>query len=57
LQPRIRGTIMELKFTDRVPGWMHELVLQNNLVRQQMAKYVSCAVALDRMTQCALGAT
>ncbi len=56
LQPRIHGTILELKFTDRFPGWMHELVLQHNLVRQQMAKYVSCAVALDRMTQCVLGA-
>ena len=56
LQPRINGTILELKFTDRFPAWMRELVLQHNLVRQQMAKYVSCAVALDRMTQCVLGA-
>ncbi|MGC4007085.1 MAG: polyphosphate polymerase domain-containing protein [Pirellulales bacterium] len=50
LQPRIPGTILEMKFTDRFPNWMRELVLQLNLQRRQMAKYVSCVLSHDRLT-------
>ncbi len=54
-QPHIPGVILELKFTDRFPVWMRELVWQYNLRRQQMAKYVSCAVSLDQLTYRVLG--
>lgn len=43
-----RGTILELKFTDRFPGWMRRLVQDFNLNRQSVPKYVSCAAGLQR---------
>jgi hypothetical protein len=49
-QPRVDGVILELKFTDRFPFWMHELVREFNLKRCPMAKYVTCAVSLDSLT-------
>ena len=50
-QPRVEGVILELKFTDRFPSWMHDLVHEFNLQRTTMAKYVACAVSLDSLTR------
>jgi hypothetical protein len=38
----IPGIVLELKFTDRYPIWMEELVGALNLWRIPMAKYVAC---------------
>lgn len=40
------GTVLELKFTDRFPEWMRELVNVFDLFRTCMAKYVNCVMAL-----------
>jgi hypothetical protein len=50
-QPKVPGTILELKFTDRFPGWMRDLAQCFNLTRSPMAKYVACAVSLDQCTK------
>jgi hypothetical protein len=50
-QPRLAEVILELKFTDRFPFWMHDLVHEFNLQRSPMAKYVACAVSLDSLTR------
>ena len=42
LQPPIEGVVLELKFCDRFPQWMHDLVQEFNLERTVMAKYVAC---------------
>ena len=42
LQPPIEGVVLELKFCDRFPGWMHDLVQEFDLQRTVMAKYVAC---------------
>ena len=49
-QPRLNNVILELKFTDRFPAWMQDLVRVFNLQRSPMAKYVACAVSLDSLT-------
>jgi hypothetical protein len=36
------GVVLELKFTDRFPDWMHTLVQWCNLTRTGFAKYVKC---------------
>ncbi|MFT7644030.1 MAG: hypothetical protein ACI9G1_005796, partial [Pirellulaceae bacterium] len=41
----MRGVILELKFTDRFPGWMGELVRVFNLERTSVPKYVDCIEA------------
>lgn len=38
----IPGIVLELKFTDRYPLWMQELVKTLNLWRVPMAKYLAC---------------
>jgi hypothetical protein len=38
--------VLELKYTDRFPEWMREMVLAFNLVRVPMAKYVACVQAV-----------
>jgi hypothetical protein len=48
LQPPIEGVVLELKFTDRFPKWMGELVKSFNLRRDCMAKYVYCAETAGR---------
>jgi len=48
LQPPIEGIVLELKFTDRFPKWMGELVKSFNLWRDCMAKYVYCAESDNR---------
>ncbi len=49
-QPHVDGVILELKFTDRFPLWMHDLVQHFNLTRSPMAKYVACATSIDALT-------
>jgi hypothetical protein len=51
LQPPIEGVVLELKFTDRFPHWMRDLVRSFNLWRGSMAKYVFCAESLNRHHQ------
>jgi hypothetical protein len=43
--PEVGGVILELKFTDRFPTWMHELVQGFNLERRSVAKYNMCIEA------------
>jgi hypothetical protein len=42
LSADIPGIVLELKFTDRYPLWMRDLVGTMNLWRVPMAKYVAC---------------
>lgn len=49
-QPRIEGVVLELKFTDRFPHWMRDLVWTFNLNRGAMAKYVHCVQSVGLMT-------
>jgi hypothetical protein len=44
--PEIPGVILELKFTDRFPAWMRNMVRVFSLERRSVAKYVHCATAL-----------
>ena len=44
--PRIDGVILEIKFTDRFPRWLRDMVTVFDLDRCSMAKYVSCVMAL-----------
>ena len=43
----MKGAVLELKFTDRFPGWMRSLVHTFNLQRTSMPKYVTCVDALE----------
>jgi hypothetical protein len=36
----VPGTVLEIKFTDRYPGWVAELIRAFDLQRQSVAKYV-----------------
>jgi len=42
----IHGVVLELKFTDRFPNWMREMVRVFDLTRTTMAKYVTCSFSL-----------
>ncbi len=44
--PDVGGVILELKFTDRFPSWMHELAQAFNLQRISVPKYIHCINAL-----------
>jgi len=46
VEPDVGGVILELKFTDRFPIWMRELVRAFNLERRSVAKYVACIMSL-----------
>jgi hypothetical protein len=46
-RPQVDGVVLELKFTDRFPSWMHDLVQIFNLRRTTMPKYVECVSVLD----------
>ncbi len=41
-RPEIGGVVLELKFTDRFPPWMKDLVQAFNLQRCSMPKYIKC---------------
>ncbi len=45
-RPDIAGVILELKFTDRFPTWMRDLVQAFNLQRCSMPKYIDCVDVL-----------
>ncbi len=45
-KPEIQGIVLELKFTDRFPEWMHTLAESFNLQRTSMPKYVECVTLL-----------
>ena len=45
--PSIGGVILELKFTDRFPPWLQELVETFSLQRRSVTKYNMCIHALD----------
>jgi hypothetical protein len=45
--PEMGGTVLELKFTDRFPRWMNELVQMFDLRRTSFPKYVTCVEALE----------
>jgi hypothetical protein len=46
-RPEIGGVVLELKFTDRFPNWMHDLVQMFELQRVSVPKYVECVCVLD----------
>ncbi len=54
-KPKIGGVILELKFTDRFPPWMRDLVQTFNLQRRSVPKYVDCIEAMGLMRQVATG--
>lgn len=43
---RVSGIVLELKFTDRFPNWMRQMVQTYNLFRTSMAKYVTCQMGM-----------
>jgi len=45
-RPNVGGVILELKFTDRFPEWMHGVVQAFNLQRTSVPKYVHCINSL-----------
>lgn len=46
-KPKIDGTVVELKFTDRRPNWMNEVVQRFSLKRISVPKYVECVNLVD----------
>ena len=44
----IDGVVLELKFTDLFPDWMHELAQIFNLQRISVPKYVECLNTIER---------
>jgi SPX domain protein involved in polyphosphate accumulation len=40
--PKVEGVILELKFDNRFPIWMHHLAQTFNLQRTSMPKYIKC---------------
>lgn len=47
IRPKVPGVVLELKFTDRFPNWMRDMVRIFNLQRSSMPKYVECVSALS----------
>jgi len=47
VDPRVNGVVLEIKFTDRFPIWVRDMVRMFNLDRRSMAKYVTCVRALS----------
>jgi len=47
IDPGVAGVILEIKFTDRFPIWIQDMVRMFNLDRRSMAKYVTCVRALS----------
>jgi VTC domain-containing protein len=45
-RPRIDGVVLEIKFTNRFPEWMRDMVSVFDLDRSSMAKYVRCVEAV-----------
>jgi hypothetical protein len=57
LQPKIPGggVVLELKFTDTYPWWMHDLAQMFGLQRTTMAKYVYCVRSVERSNRVSHG--
>jgi SPX domain protein involved in polyphosphate accumulation len=51
IDPQVPGVVLELKFTDRFPLWMQDLVRSWDLYRTTMGKYVLCVDRLPKRTQ------
>lgn len=51
IRPYVPGVVLELKFTDRFPHWMRDMVQIFGLQRGSMAKYVHCVDALHPKEQ------
>jgi len=45
IAPAVRHVVLELKFDERFPHWMHQLVQRFQLERVSMPKYVECVRA------------
>ncbi|HPO16676.1 MAG TPA: polyphosphate polymerase domain-containing protein [Candidatus Hydrogenedentes bacterium] len=43
-----KGVVLEIKFTNRYPQWVHQIVQRFNLQRQSVSKYVLSVDALKR---------
>ncbi len=43
-----QNTILEIKFTERSPAWVQDLIQRFHLVRESVSKYVICVLALKR---------
>jgi hypothetical protein len=49
VNPPTEGVVLELKFDNRFPIWMRQLVQSCNLFRTSMAKYVACTVWMPKL--------
>jgi len=49
IHPPLGGVVLELKYTDRFPNWMSEMVRAMDLWRGPMAKYVAATTLPDGM--------
>jgi hypothetical protein len=47
VKPPVGGVVLELKFTDRFPNWMRDLVRIFDLQRCSMAKYIKCVHQME----------
>ena len=43
---RVGGVVLEIKFVDRFPRWLQDMVYEFDLHRRSMAKYIHCVDAL-----------
>lgn len=48
VRPFLKEVILEIKFTDRFPNWLREMVEQFDLVRSGAAKYCECVDLIGR---------
>lgn len=48
----VSGTILELKFTDRCPSWVMELIRTFQLQKQSVAKYILCVDRAIELGSC-----
>ncbi len=54
-RPSVGGAILELKFTDRFPDWMRDMVQAFDLQRTSVPKYVLCINQMRRMPEFSFG--
>lgn len=48
---RLRGVIMEIKFTDTYPSWVESLLERSDAVRRGVCKYLICSQAANGLIQ------
>ena len=51
----LQGVILELKFTDRCPSWLGDIIRSLDLRRRSFSKYSTCAAALLDVRTAAMG--